>query len=133
MIPMAIVQSTVRLGIKEILPAFGRHKRRGIGANIGRLARFRVGRNDEFVALVVFADDGASVVTDVEIEPALNPLLLDELELPEQVRANLQEDNAVFAVIARVAGNVRAVGQPAAQNPAALVQFSLQCMIMYDA
>ena len=133
MIPMAIVQSTVRLGIKEILPAFGRHKRRRVGENIGRLARFCVGRNDEFIALVVFADDGASVVTDVEIEPALNPLLLDELELPEQVRANLQEDNAVFAVIARVAGIVRAVGQPAAQNPAALVQFSLQCMIMYDA
>ncbi len=133
MIPMAIVQSTVRLGIKEILPAFGRHKRRRIGANIGRLARFRVGRNDEFVALAVFADDETSVVTDVEIEPVLNPLLLDKLELPEQVRANRHENNAVFPVIARIAGIVLAVGQPTAQNPAALVQISLQCLIMSNA
>ena len=68
------------------------------------------------------ADDRAGVVADIEIEPILNPLLLNKFKLPEQARANRHKDNAVLAVIGGVVGLVFAVRQSTAQNSTALVQ-----------
>jgi hypothetical protein len=64
--------------------------------------------------------DGAGV----EIEAVLDPLLLHELELPEQAGAERDEDDAVVAVVAnaRVTRRRLAVGQTAPQDAAAIVQ-----------
>ena len=73
----------------------------------------RAGRDDVLVGLRAAADQRTAVVAGVEIETVVHPLLLDELELPEQARADPHEDDALLAVWI----NVR---QAAAQDAAAV-------------
>ncbi len=133
MTPIAIIHSAARLGIKKYSPPLVVTNGGGSAQIQGGLPDFGSDAMTNLSPLSCLPMSGHVLVSDVEIEPVLNPRLLGELVLTEQARANRHEDNAVFAVIGRVAGIVFAVGQPAAQNSAALVQISLQCLIMCNA
>src|SRR5262249_17806576 len=90
-----------------------------------RAAALGIDGNDELGILAVIARKRAGIVAGVEVEAILDPLLLHELELPEQAGADADEDDAVIAAvigIAAVLGAAGAVGQAAPQDAAAVVQ-----------
>ena len=72
--------------------------------------------------LDMVAEDGTGVVAGVEIEAVLQPLLLHEFELPEQIRAQEIHDDAALARVVLQVGGIVSKGQAAPQQPAAVVE-----------
>src|SRR5262249_22830232 len=82
---------------EEIVAAARRHELRYAAADEGRAAALGIDGNDELGILAMIARERAGVVAGVEVEAVLDPLLLHELELPEQTGADADEDDAVIA------------------------------------
>ena len=70
------------------------------------------------------AQQRACVVALVKIEAVLNPLLLHEFELPEQVGPDQHHRHPLFGVIRFVLEIRRAIRQAAPQNPATFVELA---------
>jgi hypothetical protein len=88
----------------------------------------RAGRDDVLVGLGAAADQRTAVVPGFEIQTVIHPLLLNELELPEQARADPHENDAPFAVPINVRQpapkEATPVGEPARSSRRA--QFRIQ-------
>ncbi len=107
---------------EEVVAAPGLHEGLEIAHNVRGLARCGSGGNDVALMVRVIAQHGTGVVAQVEVQPVLDPLLLDELELPEDVGADRHEDDALLGRVITLAQRGGAVGQAAAQDPPALVE-----------
>src|SRR5215475_10717059 len=87
-----------------------------------RLSARGIAWYDELGILVMKAEQGAGVVAGVGVQPVLQPLLLHEFELTERAGANRHEKDAMVAVIIAGVRARCAIGNPAPQQPAAVVE-----------
>ena len=104
---MAIIRNAVMLGMKKYSPPWVSTNKRQVGGDVGRAAGLRVRLHDELaghrVVGVPPAGDRAGVVAGIEVEPVVQPLLLDELELAEQAGAERHDEDAVLRLVVRLA------------------------------
>src|SRR3982074_854353 len=83
-------------GQEKVVAAAGGHKFGQAGGDERGGVR-RAGRDDVLVGLGATTDQGTAVVTGLEVQAVIDPLLLDELELPEQARTDPHENDALLA------------------------------------
>jgi hypothetical protein len=78
-------------GYKEIGAAAGFDKLGRAITDKGGLATIGTGGNHKLGVRAVVANNGASIVARIKIKSILHPLLLNELELPEETGAEKKQ------------------------------------------